>query len=163
MLCAEGTVTKSIVRDVGTRRAVSVVLRQGLSRWKRSTGTFPKLRYSKRDTGRSGLVRSALEKLSLFSPTFPVRQKHGAGNFAVCGQRLRGHVPSKNTSPTVLSWISLTSPTISVLFVSARCFEVLFLRFYGIFSAVSLQNNNFPHATKWAAPFGTAHNFCRYF
>ena len=26
------------------------------------------------------------------------------------------------TSPTVLSWISLTSPTISVLFVSARCF-----------------------------------------
>ena len=45
--------------------------------------------------GRSGLVRSALEKLSLFSPTFPVRQKHGAGNFAVCGQRLRGHVPSK--------------------------------------------------------------------
>ena len=45
--------------------------------------------------GRCGLVRSALEKLSLFSPTFSVRQKHGAGNFAVCGQRLRGHVPSK--------------------------------------------------------------------
>ena len=50
---------------------------------------FSKLWYSKRDTGRSGLVRSALEKLSLFSPTFPVRQKHGAENFAVCGQRLR--------------------------------------------------------------------------
>ena len=32
-------------------------------RWKRSTGTFPKSKNSKRDTGRSGLVRSALEKL----------------------------------------------------------------------------------------------------
>ena len=111
-------VRRSIVRDVGTRRAVSVVLCQGLSRWKRSTGTFPKLRNSKRDTGRSGLVRSALEKLSLFSPTFPVRQKHGAGNFAVCGQRLRGHVPSKNTSPTALSWISL----FGVSFLKSFCF-----------------------------------------
>ena len=31
----------------------------------------------------------------------------GAGNFAVCGQRLRGHAPSKNTSPAALSWSSL--------------------------------------------------------
>ena len=89
-------------------------------------GNVPPERFQNQETasgtqGRSGLVRSALEKLSLFSPTFSVRQKHGAGNFAVCGQRLRGHVPSKNTSPTALSWISLTSPTISVLFVSARC------------------------------------------
>ena len=44
----------------------------GKSRWKRSTGTFSKYRLCKRDTGRSGLVRSALEKLSLFSPTFSV-------------------------------------------------------------------------------------------
>ena len=51
---------------------------------------FARHQHSKRDTGRSGLVRSALEKLSLFSPTFSVRQKHGAGNFAVCGQRLKG-------------------------------------------------------------------------
>ena len=104
---------------------------------KNSVENVPPERFQNQNTasgtqGRSGLVRSALEKLSLFSPTFPVRQKYGAGNFAVCGQRLRGHVPSKNTSPTALSWISLTSPTISVLFVSARCFEVLFLRFYGI-------------------------------
>ncbi|MCB5776715.1 hypothetical protein LIQ91_13545, partial [Ruminococcus callidus] len=42
--------------------------------------------------------------------------------FAVCGQRLRGHVPSKNTSPTALSWISLTNQTTSFLSVSARCF-----------------------------------------
>ena len=48
--------------------------------------------------------------------------EHGAGNFAVCGQRLRGHVPSKNTSPAALSWSSLTSPTAPVLFVPARCF-----------------------------------------
>ncbi|WP_302338707.1 hypothetical protein, partial [uncultured Ruminococcus sp.] len=59
----------------------------------------------------SGLVRSALEKLALFSPTFSARRKHGAGSFAVCGQRLRGHVPSKNTSPAALSWSSLTSQT----------------------------------------------------
>ena len=41
-------------------------------------------------------------------PPSPCAKKHGAGNFAVCGRRLRGHVPSKNTSPTALSWISLT-------------------------------------------------------
>ena len=75
--------------------------------------------------GRSGLVRSALEKLSLFSPTFSVRQEHGAGSFAVCGRRLRGHVPSKNTSPAALSWSSLTCSTAPVLFVSARCFFCL--------------------------------------
>ncbi|WP_298696788.1 hypothetical protein, partial [uncultured Ruminococcus sp.] len=56
----------------------------------------------------------------LFSPTFPVRQKHGAGNFAVCGQRLRGHVPSKNTSPAALSWSSLMGSTNSFLSVSAQ-------------------------------------------
>ena len=50
-----------------------------------------------------------------------VPRSMGTRDFAVCGRRLRGHVPSKNTSPTALSWISLTSPTISVLFVSARC------------------------------------------
>ena len=105
-----------------TRHAVSAYLHQEKARWKRSTGTFPKSKYSKRETGRSGLVRSALEKLSLFSPTFPVRQKHGAGNFAVCGQRLRGHVPSKNTSPAALSWSSLTNSTAPVPCVSARCF-----------------------------------------
>ena len=85
---------------------------QRIFRWKRSAGTFPKLWHSKRDTGRSGLVRSALEKLPLFSPTFSARQKHGAGNFAVCGQRLRGHVPSKNTSPAALSWSSLFGTTV---------------------------------------------------
>ena len=68
--------------------------------------------------GRSGLVRSALEKLPLFSPTFSVRQKHGAGSFAVCGQRLRGHVPSKNTSPAALSWSSLFGATVLESFCS---------------------------------------------
>ena len=90
------------------------------SRWKRSTGTFPKSEHSRWDTGRSGLVRSALEKLSLFSPTFSVRQKYGAGNFAVCGQRLRGHVPSKNTSPAALSWSSLIRQRLQNRSVSAQ-------------------------------------------
>ena len=40
-------------------------------------------------------------------PPSPCAQKQGRRDFAVCGQRLRGHVPSKNTSPTALSWISL--------------------------------------------------------
>ena len=110
----------SLQSSVGTRRAVSADLRQGTFRWKRSTGTFPRSQCCKRDTGRSGLVRSALEKLSLFSPTFSVRQKHGAESFAVCGRRLRGHVPSKNTSPTALSWISLFGHTDAVCFVPAR-------------------------------------------
>ena len=105
---------------VGTRRAVSADFSKGKSRWKRSTGTFPNQQYRKRDTGRSGLVRSALEKLSLFSPTFSVRQKHGAGNFAVCGQRLRGHVPSKNTSPAALSWSSLIGQLDEMHSVSAH-------------------------------------------
>ena len=44
----------------------------------------------------------------------------GARNFAVCGQRLSGHVPSKNTSPAALSWSSLTNSTTPFLFVFAR-------------------------------------------
>ena len=42
----------------------------------------------------------------------------GAGSFAVCGQRLRGHVPSKNTSPAALSWISLFGATVLKSFCS---------------------------------------------
>ena len=57
-------------------------------------------------------------------PPSTCAQKHGHGDFAVCGQRLRGHVPSKNTSPTVLSWIRLTTPTTPVLSVPARYFPL---------------------------------------
>ena len=81
-------------------------------RWKRSTGTFPKSRNSKRDTERSGLVRSVLEKLSLFSPTFPVRQKHGAGISLSADSDSEGCSPSKNTSPAALSWSSLFGQTV---------------------------------------------------
>ena len=68
----------------------------------------------------SGFTRGAVlfaprKKLPLFVP-FSVRQKHGAESFAVCGRRLRGHVPSKNTSPTALSWISLFGHTDAVCF-----------------------------------------------
>ena len=89
---------------------------KGISRWKRSAGTFPKSRNSKRHTGRSGLVRSALEKLSLFSPTFPVRQKHGAGISLSADSDSEGCSPSKNTSPAALSWSSLFGQTVLKLF-----------------------------------------------
>ncbi|WP_298694757.1 hypothetical protein, partial [uncultured Ruminococcus sp.] len=42
-------------------------------------------------------------------------RNEGAGDFAVCGQRLRGHVPSKNTSPAALSWSSLRKTTLPFL------------------------------------------------
>ena len=137
---------------------------------------FSRLQHSKWDTGRSGLVRSALEKLSLFSPTCSVcpevwargislsadsdlegtcplresilhlgvcrlrrqifREMKGKAEEILCGfpsiflkylgkdaskmHAKRYKIDSK-TSPTVLSWISLTSPTTSILFVAARC------------------------------------------
>ena len=62
--------------------------------------------------GRSGLVRSALEKLSLFSPIFPVRQKHGAGISLSADSDSEGCSPSKNTSPAALSWSSLFGQTV---------------------------------------------------
>ena len=48
----------------------------------------------------------------------PVPRSMGTGNFAVCGQRLRGHVPSKNTSPAALSWSSLFGETVLEAFRS---------------------------------------------
>ena len=62
--------------------------------------------------GRSGLVRSALEKLSLFAPIFPVRQKHGAGISLSADSDSEGCSPSKNTSPAALSWSSLFGQTV---------------------------------------------------
>ena len=62
--------------------------------------------------GRSGLVRSALEKLSLFSPTFPVHQKHGAGISLSADSDSEGYSPSENTSPAALSWSSLFGQTV---------------------------------------------------
>ena len=110
------------IRHLWTRRAVSADSGMGHPVENIPPECFQNQNTASGTQGRSGLVRSALEKLSLFSPTFPVRQKYGAGNFAVCGQRLRGHVPSKNTSPAALSWSSLTSSTTPFLFVFARCF-----------------------------------------
>ena len=63
----------------------------------------------------------------------------GAGNFAVCGQRLRGHVPSKNTSPAALSWSSLMRSN------SSRC--ALFSAHASSFCDVKQgeHNSNHPH------------------
>ena len=49
----------------------------------------------------------------------------GAGNFAVCGQRLRGHVPSKNTSPAALSWSSLIRKALKIIFVLPHVFSII--------------------------------------
>ena len=70
--------------------------------------------------------------------------EHGAGNFAVCGQRLRGHVPSKNTSPAALSWSSLTNPTAPILFVPARYFLLSFVGTRRAMSAPLHQNRTLP-------------------
>ena len=121
---------------VGTRHAVSANFSKGTARWKRSTGTFPKSRHYKRPTGRSGLVRSALEKLSLFSPTFPVRQKHGAGISLSADSDSEGCSPSKNTSPAALSWSSLFGQTVLKLFCF-RTTRFVFRRKAGTQCAVS--------------------------
>ena len=94
----------------------------------------------------SGFTRGAVlfaprKKLPLFVP-FSVRQKHGAESFAVCGRRLRGHVPSKNTSPTALSWISLFGHTDAVCFCPCTmgfvfCYGLLLLRIFLIISSTS--------------------------
>ena len=105
----------------------------------------------------SGFTRGAVlfaprKKLPLFVP-FSVRQKHGAESFAVCGRRLRGHVPSKNTSPTALSWISLFGSHECGAFLSLHdgfcvlfdkitgrdgvCYGLLLLRIFLIISSTS--------------------------
>ena len=105
---------------VGTRRAVSANPEKGITRWKHSTGMFPKLQHSKRDTRteRSCSLRPR-KAVAFLTHLLRAPKSKGAGSFAVCGQRLRGHVPSKNTSPAALSWSSLTSPTTPFLFASA--------------------------------------------
>ena len=93
---------------VGTGCAVSADFSKGRSRWKRSTGTFPNRQYSRRDTGRSGLVRSALEKLSLFSPTCSARPKVRAQGISPSADGdSGGSAPPKNLPPAALSWSSL--------------------------------------------------------
>ena len=58
-------------------------------------------------------------------PPSTCARKHGHGDFAVCGRRLRGHVPSKNTSPTTLSWISLIWDS----FFQSFCFRTMIFVF----------------------------------
>ena len=61
--------------------------------------------------------------------------EHGAGNFAVCGQRLRGHVPSKNTSPAALSWSSLFGATVLKSFCSCTMVFVFALAVFPLIPA----------------------------
>ncbi len=53
-----------------------------------------------------------------------------AGSFAVCGRRLRGHVPSKNSSPAALSWSSLMGQQLQNRSVSARWFLIFAVRIF---------------------------------
>ena len=104
-------------------------------------GNVPPERFQNQETasgtqGRSGLVRSALEKLSLFSPTFPVRQKHGAGISLSADSDSEGCSPSKNTSPAALSWSSLFGQTVLKLFCF-RTTRFVFHRKAGTQCAVS--------------------------
>ena len=109
------------IRPVGTRRAVSVNFGKEISRWKRSTGTFPKSRNSKRDTRAERSCSLRPRKASLFSPTFPVRQKHGAGISLSADSDSEGCSPSKNTSPAALSWSSLFGQTV----LKSFCFSTM--------------------------------------
>ena len=92
-------------------------------RLQRPTGTLQKSNLSS-PVSHGERSCSLPAKSCRFLSLSPCAQKYGHGDFAVCGRRLRGHVPSKNTSPTVLSWISLTGSTTPFFFVPARCFLI---------------------------------------
>ena len=83
----------------------------------------------------------------------PVPRSKGAGSFAVCGQRLRGHVPSKNTSPAALSWSSLFGATV----LKSFCPCTMLLVLVGTGCAVSANFTAIkPHVTArlcWILPF----------
>ena len=109
---------------VGTGCAVSVDFGKGKSRWKRSTGTFPKSHNSNGKQGGAVLFAPPSKKLSLFL-THPRAPEAWRRSFAVCGQRLRGHVPSKNTSPAALSWSSLIRKAMKIIFVLPHVFSII--------------------------------------
>ena len=94
-------------------------LYQGDIRCKHSTGMFPKSQHSKRHTRaeRSCSLRPR-KAVAFLTHLLRAPKSKGAGSFAVCGQRLRGHVPSKNTSPAALSWSSLFGATVLESFCS---------------------------------------------
>ena len=72
--------------------------------------------------GRSGLVRSALEKLSLFAPTFPVRQKHGAGISLSADSDLEGTCPLRTPRQLRSAGSAFSGQRFWNHFVPARCF-----------------------------------------
>ena len=71
----------------------------------------------------------------------PAPKSKGAGSFAVCGQRLRGRVPSKNTPPAALSWSSLFGDSFSESF---RFCTMLF---------PPAENRNFPRTLSLSPDF----------
>ena len=79
----------SLQSSVGTRRAVSADLRQGTFRWKRSTGTFQGRSAAGHRAERSCSLRPR-KAIAFSHPPSTCARKHGHGDFAVCGRRLRG-------------------------------------------------------------------------
>ena len=103
-------------------------------------GNVPPERFQNQETasgtqGRSSLVRSALEKLPLFSPPFPVRQKHGAGISLSADSDSEGCSPSENTSPAALSWSSLFGATVLKSFCSCTMVFVFALAVFPLIPA----------------------------
>ena len=133
--CAAGKAALCFVRFVGTGCAVSGVFTVRKIPLKTFHRNVSKIKI--RQAGHKGgaVLFAPPSKSYRFShPPSPCAKSMAQGISLSADSDSGGSSPPKNLSPTVLSWISLTSPTISVLFVSARYFEVLFLRFYGILS-----------------------------
>ena len=96
----------------------------------RCVGNVPPERFQNHDTangtqGGAVLFAPPSKSCRFSHPPSTCARKHGHGDFAVCGRRLRGHVPSKNTSPAALSWSSLIGESFSKTF----CFYTMLFVF----------------------------------
>ena len=91
---------------------------KGISRWKRSAGTFSKSRNSKRDTRaeRSCSLRPR-KAVAFLTHLFRVPRSMGTGISLSADSDSEGCSPSENTSPAALSWSSLFGQTVLKLFL----------------------------------------------
>ena len=110
---------------------------KGISRWKRSTGTFSKSRNSKRDTRaeRSCSLRPR-KAVAFLTHLFRVPRSMGTRISLSADSDSEGCSPSENTSPAALSWSSLFGQTVLKLFCF-RTTRFVFRRKAGTQCAVS--------------------------
>ena len=71
---------------------------------------------------RSGLVRSASKAVAFLTHLLRAPKSKGAGSFAVCGQRLRGHVPLRTPRQLRSAGAAFSGQQFWNHFVPARCF-----------------------------------------